>query len=84
MAYSVYGFTLTLDLHGMTVNEAKKELQTVISTCPKQIREIEVIHGYTKGQALQTFVRREFTHPKIERKIIGMNNGATTLIIKKN
>lgn len=83
MSYSVYGFTLTIDLHGKTVAEAKAELMRVIKTCPKHIKEIDVIHGYTKGQALQNLVRREFSHPRIERKIITMNNGSTTLILKK-
>ncbi|NLP25941.1 MAG: Smr/MutS family protein [Clostridiales bacterium] len=82
MAITSYGFTLTVDLHGMTVTEARSELLRVLKSCPKHIKEIDVIHGYTKGQALQNLIRREFSHPKIERKIITMNNGSTTFILK--
>ena len=45
--------------------------------------EIEVIHGYTGGTALRDFVRREFTHPRIERKFLSLNQGITTLILKR-
>lgn len=82
MATTSFGFTLTVDLHGMTVTEARSELMRVLKGCPKHIREIDVIHGYTQGQALQNLVRREFSHPKIERKILTMNNGSTTFILK--
>ncbi|NLK70718.1 MAG: DNA mismatch repair protein MutS [Clostridiales bacterium] len=82
MTTSTYGFTLTVDLHGMTVAEARSELLRILKTCPKHIKEIDVIHGYTKGQALQNLIRRDFTHPRIDRKIITMNNGCTTFILK--
>lgn len=76
-------YTLQADLHGMPVIQAKREMQQLLKTCPKYITEIEVIHGYTSGQALQKYIRKELSHPRIERKVFGMNNGATTLILKK-
>jgi DNA-nicking Smr family endonuclease len=82
MSISIFGFIMTVDLHGMTVNEARAELTRVLKTCPAHITEIDVIHGYTKGQALQSFVRKDFSHPRVERKILTMNNGSTTLILK--
>ena len=81
MTTSTYGFTLTVDLHGMTVAEARSELLRILKTCPKHIKEIDVIHGYTKGQALQNLIRR-ISPPRIDRKIITMNNGCTTFILK--
>jgi hypothetical protein len=78
---TVKGSILELDIHGMTVQQAKKEVQSVLKSCPKTIREIDVIHGYNGGKALQQYAR-SIKHPKVERVIIGMNNGKTTLILK--
>jgi DNA-nicking Smr family endonuclease len=78
---TVKGTIMELDIHGMTVQQAKKELQSVLKDCPKTVREVVVIHGYNGGKALQQYVRG-FKHPKVERIIIGMNSGSTTLLLK--
>ena len=54
---------ITIDLHGMTVSEARKRIQQLLKTCPKDTVQIEIIHGCNSGQALQKFVRRELKHP---------------------
>ena len=77
----IHGFTMTLDIHGMTVQEAKKEIQSVLKSCPKNIKEIDVIHGFNGGTALQQYVRN-LKHPKVERTILTMNKGQTTLLLK--
>ena len=77
----LHGYTITLDLHGMTVQQAKKELQSVLKECPKHVKEVEVIHGYQGGQALQQYVR-SIKHPKVQRVIVGLNHGQTTLLLK--
>ncbi len=77
----LHGYTITLDLHGMTVQQAKKELQSVLKECPKHVKEVEVIHGYHGGQALQQYVR-SIKHPKVQRVIVGLNHGQTTLLLK--
>ena len=74
------GLTITLDLHGMTIAEAKAALLRELKTCPKTVLEIEVIHGFRQGQELLKMVR-SFSHPKIKRKILGLNNGSTVLIL---
>lgn len=78
---TVKGTIMELDIHGMTVQQAKKEIQSVLKSCPKTVREIEVIHGFNGGKALQQYVRG-IKHPKVDRVIIGMNNGVTTLMLK--
>lgn len=78
---TIKGTIMELDIHGMTVQQAKKEIQSVLKSCPKIVREIDVIHGYNGGKALQQYVR-SIKHPKVERCIIGLNNGKTTLILK--
>lgn len=75
------GRTITIDLHGLQKAEAKAKLQQLLKSCPKDVGEIEVIHGCHGGQALQKMVRQELKHPRIARKSIGLNGGATTLIL---
>lgn len=77
----IVGSTLILDIHGMTVQQAKKEILSILKSCPKNIKEIEIIHGYNGGKALQQYVR-SIKHPKVDKSIIGLNNGKTTLILK--
>lgn len=77
----INGSKMSLDIHGMTVQQAKKELQSVLKSCPKTVKEIDVIHGYNGGKALQQYIRT-LKHPKVERVLIGLNNGQTTLVLK--
>ncbi len=76
------GYNLTVDIHGMTVAEARKALTDILNKCDKGTHEIDVVHGYHGGTALLNFVRKEFKHPRLVRRILTMNNGMTTLVIK--
>ena len=78
-----YGLTIEVDIHGMRCEEAKRQLERLISSAPKDITEIIVIHGCHGGTALQNMVRRELSHPRIVSKYLSMNNGQTTLVLKK-
>ena len=78
-----YGWTIEADIHGMRVLEAKRELETLIGRADKSIREIVVIHGYHGGSALKNMVRSELRHPRIQQKILSLNQGETTLLLKK-
>ncbi len=73
---------MTVDLHDMRVPEARKWLQAKVSSAPREIREIEVVHGYRGGTALMNMVRRSFQHPRVIRKVVGLNPGSTILILK--
>jgi DNA-nicking Smr family endonuclease len=66
----------------MTVMEAKRELTNLLNKCDKQVHEIDVIHGCHGGTALLNFVRKEFSHPRLVKRILTLNNGMTTLVIK--
>ena len=74
--------TLTLDLHGMDVSQAKKWLMSRVTGAPKEIKQILVVHGYRGGTALQTMVRKSFSHPRVKGKIIPLNQGSTILVLK--
>ena len=78
-----YGWTIEADIHGMRAAEAKRQLELLISRADKNIREIVVIHGYHGGSALKEMVRTELRHPRIQQKMLSLNQGETTLILKK-
>jgi len=71
----------TVDIHGMTVADAKKKLEQYIKTAPKNC-EVTVIHGFHGGTALQNMVRKTLKHKRIKRRILGLNNGETILVIE--
>lgn len=74
-------YTVTIDLHGETRESAKQKLQCRLKSLPKDTRELVVIHGFHKGNVLQETVRK-FKHPKVERVILGLNQGETILLIR--
>lgn len=73
---------LSIDLHGMTTAEARSALLKFLKSCPPDTLEIEVIHGCHRGQTLMNMVR-SFSHPKISKKILGLNNGVTLFLLKQ-
>ena len=73
---------LEINLHDMQVLEAEYYLDKLITTAPSNIKEIVVIHGYKKGQALLNMVRHHFKHDRIKEKVIPYNKGITLLFLK--
>lgn len=71
----------TIDLHGHTKESAKKLLDFSMKNLASDVREVEIVHGFHQGTALRELVRK-YKHPKIERKILGLNQGSTVFIIK--
>lgn len=71
-----------IDLHGHTVESATRLLTQRLKSLSKNVTEVAVLHGYNSGTALRDMVRR-YKNPKIERKVIGLNQGETIFIIKK-
>lgn len=73
---------LEINLHDMQVLEAEYYLDKFITTAPANIKEIIVIHGYKKGQALLNMVRHDFKHARVKQKVIPYNKGITLLFLK--
>ncbi len=73
---------ITVDLHNMRVFEAAEYLDKVIMNAPESIKEIKVVHGYRGGTALLNFIRKEYRNSRVKLKIISMNKGVTSLILK--
>lgn len=73
---------ISVDLHGLTVAEARAKLRQVLQSCPASVTEIEVIHGFHNGQALQKLVRKDFQHARIAARSFGLQGGVTNYILK--
>ena len=76
-----YGKLKTIDLHGKVLDEAKAELVHTLTTIDSSFNGIVVIHGYHKGRVLRDFVRGEFFHPLIQKKIV-LDASRTILLLK--
>jgi len=71
---------LEVNLHEMQVLEAKAFLELEIERAMPNIKEIVVVHGYKKGQALLNMVRKEFKHERVKgKRTTFFNNGITIL-----
>ena len=73
---------MKIDLHKMKVWEAAIYLNKQVASAPCEIKEIVVIHGYHNGTALMNMVRQEIYNPRIKRKLLSLNQGITSLILK--
>lgn len=73
---------MTVDLHGLTVYEAKMVLDRFLDRLPRDVNEVSVIHGYQSGVRLRTFVNK-YEHHKVISKIKTMNPGETIFVIKR-
>ena len=70
-----------IDLHGMNPAQAKKCLDSFISSLPKGECELSVIHGYNRGNALKKMLS-VYKHKRAVKKYSELNPGVTTIIIK--
>lgn len=75
-------YSIEIDLHNHTVESAKALITYTLKNLPKGVREVEIIHGYHGGTALRNMVSK-YSNPKIERKILGLNQGVTIFVIKR-
>lgn len=82
MNMRTHGLTIEVDLHGMTVREAERELSRILGAADKRIVEVVVIHGHTGGTALRDFVRKDFRHRRVTQRILSMNPGVTSLMLR--
>jgi len=72
---------VTVDLHGLTENEAYLKLLETMNNLPPNIDRVIVIHGYHGGNILKNLVREQFTHYKILEKGLSLNEGETIFYI---
>ena len=73
----------TIDLHGCSQSEAKVKLDHFLKGSSVLVKEVTVtiVHGYSSS-ILLNYVRKKYSHPRIERKILTLNKGETVFILK--
>lgn len=71
----------TIDLHEMTVLEAKLALNHLLDSLSFRYDEVLVVHGY-HGHVLMDYVRNEYEHRRIKQKKNTLNPGDTMLLLK--
>lgn len=76
--------TLSINIHGMYVEDALKAVREFVSKAPRTTEKIIVVHGYNNGTALQEAVRHRLHSPHI-REIMPsfFNEGETVLWLRK-
>ena len=79
---------LILDLHGLTIDETRilidREIEIVKTiNKSKDIKVIVLLHGYSKGETLKKYIREEYKHKEIDKKIWGQNPGISYYILKE-
>ena len=76
--------TLRLDLHGMNCYQAQAAIDGCLKRAGRSVYRVELVHGYHGGSALRDMIRREYrNHPKVKRIDIGLNPGATDLVLRE-
>lgn len=73
---------LTIDLHGLTYNEAYLKLIETFENIPNNITRVIVVHGYHGGDILKNLVRKDFYNPKILEVGESLNQGETIYYLK--
>ncbi len=78
------GGTITIDLHGMNCAQARAAVDAALRRAGRSVYRLEVIHGYHAGNALRDMVRTVYArHPRVKRVEIGLNPGATELVLRE-
>ncbi len=76
--------TVTIDLHGMNCCQAQAAIDAALRRARRDTYRLELVHGYHGGSALRDMIRREYrNHPKVKRIDIGLNPGATDLVLRE-
>lgn len=72
---------VTVDVHGMTVKNAKRFLKNLIALNPESFN-MNVIHGFNNGCSIRNMLRNNFLSERITQvNDVFYNEGMTTLQI---
>ena len=76
--------TIRLDIHGMTRTQAQAAIDAALRRAGGSVYRLEVVHGYHGGTQLREMVRRVYArHPRVKRLEVGLNQGATELVLRE-
>lgn len=75
----------TIDIHGYTVEEARRYIEKTIAKLDPNVTEMVVIHGYHGGNQLKNLLRSTngIRSKRINRRKYTMNQGETILELTK-
>lgn len=76
------GGIMELNLHGMTVYQARVAIDAALRRARLGTYRIRLIHGYHGGTALRDMIRTEYAG-RVLRLEIGMNPGVTDLVLRE-
>lgn len=73
-----------LDLHGLSVLEAKSLIERTIVKLPKNEKELLLIHGYHGGDQIKRMIqdKNQLRSKRIVRRKYTMNQGETILVLE--
>ena len=83
MRFKREGPVAVVDLHGVYEREARMLLEGWLNQAPEEVQELRVIHGYQRGTVLRDMVRNQLKHPRIQSKLLSLNQGQTRILLKK-
>ena len=76
--------TIRLDLHGMNCTQAQAAIDAALRRAGGSVYRLEVVHGYHGGTQLRDMIRRvDARHPRVKRLEVGLNQGATELVLRE-
>lgn len=68
----------------MTWWQAQRAIDAALRRAGGSVYRLELIHGYHSGTQLRDMIRRTYaSHPKVIRLEIGLNPGATELVLRE-
>ncbi|MBR4198180.1 MAG: Smr/MutS family protein [Bacteroidales bacterium] len=75
---------LTIDIHGLFVEDALERVQGFIDRAPLGTEKIVVVHGYNRGTALRDAIRHRLYSPRIRMvEPAFFNDGETYVWLKR-
>lgn len=77
---------IEVDVHGMDVETAVKEIGRQVQCAGNSVYRIRVIHGYHGGTRIRNGIWEEFSYgrePRIKRIQMGSNQGITELVLRE-
>lgn len=75
---------MELDLHGMTVYQARNAVASALKRATAADYRLKIIHGYKNGSAIRDMLMDEFSkHPRIMRVETTVNPGQTVFVLRE-
>ena len=76
---------IEVDLHNLTIEEAKKKIDRALDEAGGGVYRIRCIHGYHRGTGIRSMIREEYSYgrePRVRRLANGANEGVTELVLR--